>query len=145
MVDALRPTIFFWYGYVASDLVSAGLKPQSELLNYLTDSTDKKGDQQAWDVIKPFLERVRNTSYFRYLLLSMSDLFDVSEADIFSNRWQEASAKIRQFSRDHAGRGADLCKRMNVTSTVIDAKLLPKAPWEDNGMWAYYPTCSTTR
>ena len=117
---------FFCYGYVASDLVSAGLKPQSELLNYLTDSTDKKGDQQAWDVIKPFLERVRNTSYFRYLLLSMSDLFDVSEADIFSNRWQEASAKIRQFSRDHAGRGADLCKRMNVTSTVIDAKLLPK-------------------
>ena len=96
---------FFWYGYVASDLVSAGLKPQSELLNYLTDSTDKKGDQQAWDVIKPFLERVRNTSYFRYLLLSMNDLFDVSEADIFSSRWQEASAKIRQFSRDHAGRG----------------------------------------
>jgi uncharacterized protein len=117
---------FFCHGYVAADLTSAGLKRPPDLLNYLTDSKAKSSSRQAWETIRPFLERVSNTSYFRYLLYGMADLFGVSESEIFSDGWQAASSRLEQFSREHAGRGADLCRRMNVTATVIDAKLPPK-------------------
>lgn len=117
---------FICHGYVAGDLSSAGLQPPSRTFDYLADPACKHGPEQAWEAIRPFVERVRNTTYFRYLLRGMKDVFGVSEADVFSERWQAASAKIRHFSIDNAGRGADLCRRMNVTGTILDSKLAPK-------------------
>lgn len=117
---------FFCLGYVAADLSSAGLQRPPDLFDYLVNPACTGGPEQAWETVRPFAERVRNTTYFRYLLAGMQELFGVSEADIFSDRWQTASAKIRQFSIDTAGCGADLCRRMNVTITIIDSKLAPK-------------------
>jgi hypothetical protein len=116
---------FLGNGYLSGDLEAAGLHIDETLFDYLVDALIPDGTDAAWRVIRPYLDRVRNTSYFRYLLRSLKDLFDVTETDIFSERWREASDRIRQYSRAHKGRGAELCARMGVSATVLDANVGP--------------------
>ena len=127
--------------YISGDLVTAGFLPDGthpDLLTeppaYLTDPRLPDEADSAWERLRPYLDRVRNTSYFRYRLRGAKEMFDVSEQDIFSDRWREASDKIRAYSRANKGRGAALCSRMGVAATVLDANLGPgRIPEGDYG------------
>jgi hypothetical protein len=50
----------------------------------------------------------------------------VTETEIFSDCWREASDRLRSYSQQHKGGGALLSARMGVTATVLDAKLEPE-------------------
>ena len=116
---------FLGNGYLSGDLEAAGLRAKATLFDYLEDPHIPDGTEEAWQTIRPYLDRVRSTSYFRYLLRGLNDLFDVTEAEIFSSHWREASNRIRQYSQEHKGRGAELCARMGVSATILDANLGP--------------------
>jgi hypothetical protein len=96
------------------------------IFDYLNDANDCNGVEEAWRLLRPYLDRVRTTSYFRYLLRGLRELFDVREADIFSGDWRAASDHMRAYSRDQKGQGARLSQRMGAHVTVMDAKIEPE-------------------
>jgi hypothetical protein len=121
-------------GGIGSDLVCAGFQQPPDLFAYLSDPSLPDGAENAWVNVRPFLDHVRTTSYFRTFLRSLRDLFGVEESHIFSNQWQEASRRIRSYSRQNKGSGPQLCSRMNVAATVLDAKLdLGELQWVQPG------------
>jgi len=117
---------FLSSGYLSTDLMSSGMSLPAGSFDYLDDPTLPDGSEAAWVEMRPFLDRVRSTAYFRYLLISLQDLFGITEDDVFSDRWREASNRARQYSREYRGKGAELCERMQVVATVLDVK--PESP-----------------
>ncbi len=112
---------FLYFGYLSSNLRAAGLD-QTPDFDYLSDPQLEDGSERAWSLMAPYLEVVRNTVFYRYLLISLRDLFDIEENDLYGETWRRASQRIRQYSRDRKGRGAELAARMGTTATVLDAK-----------------------
>jgi hypothetical protein len=114
---------FLYLDYLGqADLAAAGFPEAPELVDYLSNPQIADGAEKAWKAIRPFLDRVRSTSYFRYLLRGLNDLFGITEDDVFSERWREASERMRRYSREQKGKGSELCKRMRVVATVLDAR-----------------------
>jgi hypothetical protein len=109
--------------YLRDDLAAAGVVTPPGLFDYLKDPQIPDGAERAWRVLRPFLDRVRSTSYFRYLLRGLNDLFGITEDDVFSDRWREASERVRHYSCEQKGKGSDLCRRMRVVATVLDGKI----------------------
>jgi len=114
---------FLCGGYVGGDLEASSLHLEAQAFDYLKDPSLPDGAEEIWKRVRPFLDSVRTTSYFRYLLICLKDLFDISEEDIFSERWRDASERMRRHSRENAGNGAALCERMGVRATILDAFL----------------------
>jgi len=110
-------------GYLNCDLAAAGYQLAPDAFNYLDDPKRPDRSEDLWREMRPYLDMVRSTSYFRYLLVALQDLCGISEEDIFSGRWKEASDRLRQYSRDMRGRGNELCKKANITATILDANL----------------------
>ena len=109
------------HGYLNGKLEAAGLR-EPRNFDYLSDPSLPDGSEQMWSVIAPYLPKVRNTSFYRYLLPTLRDLFEVEEADLYSKRWRSASERIRTYSRETKGKGAELSARMGSTCSVLDAK-----------------------
>jgi len=116
---------FLCQGYLGGDLAAAGLRLGDGAFAYLDDPSIADGSEAVWERALPFLVKVRNTCYFRYLLGGLRDLFGVNEEDVFGKGRQAASQRIREYSRTHKGKGGELCERMGVTLTVLDGKLGP--------------------
>ena len=114
---------FIYEGYLKGDLMAAGLPPSDDLFDYLVDPQLPDGAEDAWKAIRPFLDKVRSTSYFRYLMRGLWELFGVTEREVLSEQWRDASARIRAYSRQNRGQAAALCARMKVAAIVLDAKL----------------------
>ena len=114
---------FLVKGGLASSLVSAGLTLPDDAFSYLSDPSVPDGAERVWALLRPYLDRVRTTIAFRYLLRALEDLYGVREDDVFSDGWREAPERIRPYSRAHRGQGAALYRRMGVVATVLDAKI----------------------
>jgi hypothetical protein len=116
---------FLYQSYLQSDLRSAGFTEPPGFLQYLDSETqvDPRGEEKAWETIRPYLDMVRAGAYFRYLLRGLRLLFDVREEQLFSEDWRDVSAQIREYSRRGKGQGPGICDRMKVTATVLDSKL----------------------
>ena len=113
---------FMFAGYLGGNLRSAGLS-QYPNFDYLSNPELPDGSEQAWSLMAPHLGKVRNTAFYRYLMVTLRDLFEVEEKELYCERWRVASEHIRCYSRERKGRGADLAARMGTTSTVLDAKV----------------------
>jgi hypothetical protein len=77
----------------------------------------------AWGQIQPYLADVRNTSYYRYYLMNLRQLFNLDEADLFSDRWEAASNALLSYSRENRGNGRQLCEKWRIEAVIIDAKM----------------------
>lgn len=114
---------FLFNLFLGGDMASSGYGFGSDFVDYLGNPTIPKGTEEAWDAIRPYLDKVRSTSYFRYLLKSLNDLFDITEDDLFSESLREASDRVQRYSQKNKGKGGELCEQMNVTATILDGKL----------------------
>lgn len=114
---------FLFSTFLGGDMASAGYGFGSKMVDYLGNPAIPVETEAAWEAIKPFLDSVRNTAYFRYLLISLKNLFNIEEQDLFSNKWIEASRRMQAYSREQIGKGGELCKRMGVKATALDGKL----------------------
>lgn len=119
---------FFARGYVRSDLVSSGLpdsfyEPSEDYPNmpkvfsYLMEGRDES--EKTWSRLKPYLERVRNTIYYRYLLIALRDLYGF-EDEGFGENWKELSDKVRAKSRDNPKWALELMEKINIHRVILD-------------------------
>ena len=112
---------FMCWGYLGGNLNAAGLRERPNF-DYLSDPELPDGSEQAWSLMAPYLSKVRNSAFYRYLLPSLRDLFQIDESDLYCDRWREGSSRIRTYSRETKGQGAKLSARMGTTCSVLDAK-----------------------
>ncbi len=117
---------FLFNIYLGGDMASSGYGFNSDTVDYLGIPALPKETDKAWAAMRPYLDNVRSTAYFRYILKSLADLFDITEDDIFSKHWRSASEKIEAYSRQHKGKGSALCEKMKVSATILDGKLEAK-------------------
>ena len=106
--------------YLSGDLGATGLTISRD---GVCAGDDANARERTWERLRPFLDRVRNTTYFRYLLRTLEDLFGVCEDDVFSDRWRDASDRVLAYSRRNKAAGHALCERMGVVATALDEKL----------------------
>lgn len=67
---------------VGDDLISAGMPASSR-------------SSLNWEQVEPYLPAVRNTGFYRSLLLACRHLFDFPYEDITATNWQKLSAQIQ--------------------------------------------------
>jgi predicted TIM-barrel fold metal-dependent hydrolase len=117
---------FLARGYIHSDLVSSGL-PESfyepsnkyvpEVFSYLIRGGDEK--EKSWSQLKPYLERVKNTVYYQYLLIALRDLYGF-EGEEFGEDWVDLSDQIRAQSRKNPNWGLELLEKIGVYKIILD-------------------------
>ena len=105
--------------YLRGDLAAAGFTAD---LGVWRDTSER---DDAWAALLPYLERVRNTSYFACVARSIEGLFGIAADELFTDRWREADDKVRAWCRTHPASGPELCARMNIRATALDGKLDP--------------------
>ena len=120
---------FLVRGYLHSDLVTAGLPPSFykiaqgtgiwnlENFSYLTDGRDES--ERVWSQLKPFLEKVKNTAYYQYLLIALRDLYGF-QGEEFGDEWKELSDKIRTKSKENPQWGLELLNGIGVYKVILD-------------------------
>lgn len=81
--------VFYLFShYVGSDLISSGM-PEAEF-NSLFDQNMEI--EKRWIFFSPYLENVKNTSYYRIVAESVKDLFQIE--DINKNTYKDLSKKM---------------------------------------------------
>jgi len=119
---------FLARGYLRSDLVSSGLPEDfyessaehpnfPEIFSYLFEGRDQS--ENAWSKIKPYLQRIRNTVYYQYLLIALRDLYGY-EREEFGDDWRELSDRIRVNSKKNPQWALSLLDRMKVRRVILD-------------------------
>lgn len=119
---------FFARGYVRSDLVSSGLSESfyelstvypniPQIFSYLMEGRDES--EKTWTQLQPYLEKVRNTIYYQYLLIALRDLYGF-ESEEFGDDWKEISDKIRAKSKKNPEWALKLLERTGVHRVILD-------------------------
>ncbi len=121
-------------GYLRNNLMATGCTITPQDFGYVAGPDPEQGAEEIWSVLRPHLDLMRTTTNFRYILPGLSDLMDVTEAQIFSEDWREANRRVLAYSRANLGKGGEFSNRMNVTATVLDsAAHCPDKPDIDPG------------
>jgi uncharacterized protein len=86
--------VFYLFShYVGSDLISSGMMEAD--FNILFDQNI--GIEKRWSIFSPFLENVKNTSYYRIVAESVKDLFQVEDINI--NTFKDLSGKLESTKK----------------------------------------------
>lgn len=78
--------------YVKADFVSAGM-PVDDWVREEFDPAE------GWRRIRPYIHRVRNTSYYRSLIGAFRDLYDFTDDELNDGNWRELSDKIQAANK----------------------------------------------
>jgi len=119
---------FLSRGYMRSDLVSSGLPEAFYELSvkypnfpknfcYLLEGKDQS--EKLWSTLRPYLQRIRNTVYYQYLLIALRDLYGY-EREEFGDDWRELSDKIRENSRKNPQWALSLLDKMGIRKVILD-------------------------
>lgn len=98
---------FIAYSYLYGDLVSSGMKPIA--LNRL-----------AWEDVKPYLESVRTTVYYRYLIRALQDFYGLDGEVITDTNWKTISNQIAQKNENHVEWELRVLDLMNVHRMILE-------------------------
>jgi hypothetical protein len=85
--------------YVVYDLISAGMAPDVWVTHGWAFLSETVQPEEGWQRLAPFMSGVQNTALYRYLLRSLSDLYDISERDLEGEGWKEVSRAIREANQ----------------------------------------------
>ncbi|MHC4874226.1 MAG: amidohydrolase family protein [Planctomycetota bacterium] len=114
---------FLTSGYLRGDLWSAGYSVDESDFDYLSNPDLSDNSEQVWQSLSPFLDAVKNTSYFRYTLKALNLICDADEKDILSDNWKDISKKVRSYSREVKGNGTALVDKFKITAAVLDSNM----------------------
>jgi len=118
---------FFANAYLFGDLVAAGMPEKAldvDKFAYLKTGEDRAAE--IWTQLKPFLERVRNTIYYRFLLIALRDLYGFEGADVDDGNWLALSKRIREMSGDRLKLSLGILDRMRVHRMILDISELSR-------------------
>ena len=114
---------FLTQTYLHGDLVSSGM-PETllapERFKYLEKPCGEDESEDRWKELRPYLDKVRNTIYYRYLLIALRDLFGFNGEEIDDSNWKEVSYRIRERSKDHLKWSLEVLDRMKVHKVILD-------------------------
>ncbi len=85
---------FLGESYLHDDLVSAGAP--DECFDPRLDS------EQRWALLSPYLERVRNTTYYRCLIPALNELYGLNIDEIDGGNWRELDALLTKSAAEGA-------------------------------------------
>jgi len=120
---------FLTQTYLGNDLISSGMPENlihtenwlpSEKFKYLEKPCGEDQSEQRWKELKPHLENVRNTIYYRYLLIALRDLYGLNEEEIDESNWKKTSLNIRERSKDYLKWSQEILNKMKVYKVILD-------------------------
>jgi len=109
--------------YLFADLLSSGLPASCltpEKYKYLKKPCSEDESEQRWKELKPYIEKVRNTIYYRYLLIALRDLYGLEDEEIDDSNWKKISECIREKSKDHLKWSLAVLDKMKVHRVILD-------------------------
>jgi len=119
--------------YLLADLTSAGLPAEFRgpaAFSYLLKPDHDDVTQQRWNILLPYLKRVKNTIYYRYLLIALRDLFDMDAEEVDEiDDWKALSDKIRDANKNSAEWASSVLDRTNIKHILLDLG------WLNSGWW----------
>jgi len=114
---------FLTQTYLHGDLVSSGM-PETflapEKYKYLEKPFGEDESEQRWNELRPYLEKVRNTIYYRYLLIALRDLFGFDGEEVDDSNWKRISSRVRERSKDHLKWSLEVLGKMKVCKVILD-------------------------
>jgi predicted TIM-barrel fold metal-dependent hydrolase len=78
--------------YVKADFVSAGMAEE----DWVRAEFDP---EEGWRRIRPYLNKVRNTAYYRSLIGAFRDLYDFTDDGLNDSNWRDLSEKIHAANK----------------------------------------------
>ena len=98
---------FIGYSYLYGDLVSSGMKmiPPKRI---------------SWNDIKPHLEHVKTTVYYKYLVRSLKDFYGLKGETLNDSNWETISNRIIEKSKDHVNWELEVLDLMNVHRMILE-------------------------
>ncbi|MBO3803010.1 MAG: amidohydrolase family protein [Candidatus Brockarchaeota archaeon] len=112
---------FLANAYLYGDLVAAGMAGgilNSERFDYLKTGGDESAE--IWKELKPYLGKVRNTIYYRFLLLALKDLYGFEGGEIEDGNWAALSRRIRERSKSQLKWSLEILEKMKVRRMILD-------------------------
>ena len=98
---------FISYSYLYGDLVSSGMKPIA--LNRL-----------AWEDMKPHLESVRTTVYYKYLMKALQDFYGLEGDQLTDANWEIISKRITEKNENHVEWELQVLDLMNIHRMILE-------------------------
>jgi hypothetical protein len=117
-------TTFLLLGYLRGDFISAGMKPSiikklvSRSLNSIFFTEEES--IQRWSELKAYIEQVRNTSYYRYLIIALRNLYNFQYDDIDESNWNIISECLREKQTNPLNWLLEVVDRMNLRKVILD-------------------------
>jgi hypothetical protein len=114
---------FLTHAYLFADLISSGMPGDyltPEKYKYLEKPFGEDQSEQRWKELKPYIEKVRNTIYYRYLLIALHDLYGLESEEIGDSNWKEISERIREKSKNHLEWSLAILDKMKVHRVILD-------------------------
>ncbi|MCD6352212.1 MAG: amidohydrolase family protein [Armatimonadetes bacterium] len=105
------------FSYVGSHFGAAGMPAE-------VWSMAAEDEAKAWQAVRPYLDRVGNTAYYRNLLLACRELYGLEDEDISDDNWQSLSETIRAKGQQE-GWGEEVFRRAGVRKALEDTYWSP--------------------
>jgi predicted TIM-barrel fold metal-dependent hydrolase len=98
---------FIAYSYLYGDLISSGMKPIPR-------------DKLAWEDLKPHLEDVKTTVYYKYVIRALKDFFGFEGESITNGNWETISNRISEKTQNHVDWELQVLDLMNVHRIILE-------------------------
>ncbi len=109
--------------YLGGDLWAIGFPQESitpEKYKYLEKPLGEDQSEERWNELKPYLEKLRNTIYYRHLLIALRDLYGFQDEEVDESNWRELSHSIREKSRNRLKWSLEVLDRMKVYRVILN-------------------------
>ena len=113
-------------GYILDDLASSGMPVESISWPHLPSRaryTDRNRMNLNWEMLKPYLDRVKSTAYYKFYIRAFRDLFNFQDPEINDRNWEDLSTRILK-----ANKRSDWYRYVLKEKANIDASLLDPGP-----------------
>jgi len=109
--------------YLGGDLWAIGFPRESitpEKYKYLEKPLGEDQSEERWNELRPYLEKVRNTIYYRHLLIALRDLYGFQGEEVDDSNWRELSQRIREKSQNRLKWSLEVLDRMKVYKVILN-------------------------
>jgi hypothetical protein len=116
---------FLTHTYLGGDLWAAGLPTESiapDKYKYLEKPRGEDQSEERWKELKPYLEKARNTIYYRHLLIALHDLYGFQDEEVDDSNWRELSQLIHEKSRNNIKWSLEILDKMKVYKVILNIK-----------------------
>ena len=80
---------------ISDSFVKLCLRSADGSPNALGSTLDVSLEEDSWETLGEIAERVRFTSFYRWLMLGVAELYDLERPELARDTWQQLSADIR--------------------------------------------------